>query len=581
MLLALLGQAQTGSLPPNVEMLPGIIKVEMGSLYEIDSYIQVRYSMGPVVSLTTSLNLEIHQLEKLQTQILHDPILTQAHKYLLANVTKSSISAARAKLPHTRQTGRNPRGLINFVGSLQHALFGVIDENTLHKRLLEFKNRIDTISHTYDASATTINAIEHNVMLLKQAVQHLDLKINTLHNVSEIEHFAQLSFLVLNVQHKLQTLVLENVHLMQAIIEASKGIVEPTLISPADIKTILQSIKHEDNVTPLFEPMVSPLFYSTLSSYITPQGLSLVIPLKPLSTFKVYELSPFPEVVNGTVEVASIDAHHTILANASMSIITPHKPLLDICDKPTEDIYICMKPIWHVNTNEPSCERAILFDPHLIPELCSFNIFTPTTSPFYLPLGKVTAIYFSTPTRVTITCERRLPSKTIKGTYILPHTCSLRSKFLKLSAARVYKSSYIKTQQSYEPFKWEPQTLSDVGDKLNLTLETMDKLNLLPRAIHETTVDFVYPLVTSLSLFAIGSAVIVFIIKNVRNHINTVEKNVRNHINTVESASKNKYDEFVNTMGACRSLVDARLPTMLTPTDSTSEEQGPKPQEAT
>ena len=563
-LLALLGQVQTGSVPPNVEMLPGVIKVEKGSLYEIDSYIHVRYSLGPVVSLTANIDLGLQQIKKLQTQILQDPILTQTHKHLLANATQDAISAARTKLPHTKQTRRYERGLFNFVGSIQHALFGVIDENTLHDKLIEFKDRIDTISHTYDASATAINAIEHNVRLLKQAIQHLELRVNGSHNISEVNHFAQLSLLVSNVRFKLQTLVWENVHLSQAIAAATKNIVEPTLISPADINTILQSIRLEDNVTPLFEPKVSPLFYATLSSYITPQGLSLVIPLAPRSTFKVYELNPFPEVINGVVELAYIEAHHTILANASMSIITPHRPLLDICKKPTEDTYICMKPIWHVNTNEPSCERAILFDPHLILDLCSFNIFTPTKSPFYLPLGEVTAIYFNTPTRVTITCKHRLPSQTINGPYILPHTCSLRSKVLKLAATRIFKSSYTKMQPSYEPFMWKPQTLSDVGDKLNLTLETMDKLDLLPRVIHETTIDFVYPFIISFFFFAIGSAVVILMIMKVRNNINTVA-----------SADEKRYNEHTNTMEACRKLVDARLPVILTPTDNNSQEQGP------
>ena len=139
-----------------------------------------------------------------------------------------------------QEARRYSRGLFNFVGSIQHALFGVIDENTLHDRLVEFKNRIVTISHTYDASATSINAIEHNVRLLKQAIQHLELKINVSHNISEVDHFAQLSLLVANVRFKLQTLVWENVHLSQAIAAATKGIVEPTLISPTDINTILQ-----------------------------------------------------------------------------------------------------------------------------------------------------------------------------------------------------------------------------------------------------------------------------------------------------------------------------------------------------
>ena len=172
-LLALLDQARTGSVPPNVEMLPGVIKIEKGMVYEIASYIQVRYSLGLMVTLTTNLKLGLQQLETLQTEILQDPTLTQAHKHL-TNTTQNAISATKAKLPHTKQEKRYSRGLFNFVGSIQHALFGVIDENTLHDRLVEFKSRMDTISHTYDASAASMNAIEHNVRLLKQAIQHLE-----------------------------------------------------------------------------------------------------------------------------------------------------------------------------------------------------------------------------------------------------------------------------------------------------------------------------------------------------------------------------------------------------------------------
>ena len=358
----------------------------------------------------------------------------------------------------------------------------------------------------------------------------------------------------------------ENVHLSQAIATATKGIVEPTLISPTDINTILQPIRLKENVTPLFEPGISPLFYATLSAYITPQGLSLIIPLAPRSTFKVYELNPFPEVIQGAVEVAYIDTHHTVLANASMSIITPREPLSDICDKPTTNIYICTKPIWHVNTNEQTCERAILFDPHLIPEICTFSAFTPTTAPFYVPLGEITAIYFSTPTRVTVTCERRLPSETINGTYILPHTCSLRSKHLKLEASRRFTASYTKTQTPYEPFTWEHQSLAKEGDRINLTLETMKTLTFLPYATHETTITFLYPLGVSLSLFIVGSAVAIILSRKWNSR-------VRDHIKTVESAGEENYRDFVRTVEDCRKLTIENLPEKIITVELATESQ--------
>ena len=39
------GKAQTGSLPDNIEALPGLRKVNTGTLYEIDNYVNGRHSV--------------------------------------------------------------------------------------------------------------------------------------------------------------------------------------------------------------------------------------------------------------------------------------------------------------------------------------------------------------------------------------------------------------------------------------------------------------------------------------------------------------------------------------------------------
>ena len=126
---------------------------------------------------------------------------------------------------------------------IQHALFGVIDEYTLDKRLKEFKSRVDTITHSYDASATAINVIQHNIKQMKAAVIQLNHRFANGGETDKLRHFSLVAFFISNVKPKLQILVSERTHIIQAILTAAKGIVEPALISPTDIQGILVMLR--------------------------------------------------------------------------------------------------------------------------------------------------------------------------------------------------------------------------------------------------------------------------------------------------------------------------------------------------
>ena len=146
---------------------------------------------------------------------------------------------------------------MDLVGNIQHALFGVIDEQILNQRLGELNCRIDTITHSYDASATAINTIQHNMCQLKEAITQLDQKAGQEKVTNEQRHFAQLTFFISNVRAKLHVLMSERAHILQAVILAAKGTVEPTLITPLDIQNILQKFKQEGAGQLLFEPGLS------------------------------------------------------------------------------------------------------------------------------------------------------------------------------------------------------------------------------------------------------------------------------------------------------------------------------------
>ena len=158
------------------------------TLYAIDNYMQMIYSLKPIISFTSAINAELRNLELIRTNIKEDPLLSEEHKMMVGNATENAISFARWHTPGNRM--RRKRGLVNFMGNIQHALFRVIDEQMLDKRLNELNSRLDTITHSYDSSATTINTIQHNMYQLKEAVTQLDQKVRQERGTDELKHFA-------------------------------------------------------------------------------------------------------------------------------------------------------------------------------------------------------------------------------------------------------------------------------------------------------------------------------------------------------------------------------------------------------
>ena len=498
-----LARIRAESLPDHIEKLPGVIKVKAGTLYAVEEYMQIKYSLEPLTRFRTDIENELQNIEAVAKTIDEDTVLSRGHKEMLTNATKNIISFAKW---HPAYNIRRKRGLINIVGNIQHELFGIVDDRTLNQRLREFHSRMDTITHSYNASAAAINQIQHNMCQLKEAVIQLDVRVKG-NMTDELSRFSQLTFFISNIRAKLQDLRAQRKHILQAMMEAARGTVSPTLITPLDIQNIIHTFNTETTKQTLFTPNLSPLFYASLSSYITPNGLSIVVPLKPAGPFTVHKLYPFPTEVNGVVKFATVKAEETVLTNASGALIIPHKPLNKMCRQPTENIFICVKPIWHISINSPSCERTIIFTPELIQETCTYNGLNTSDTPYFVPLGDITAIYFSTPTRVTTTCAHRNPTRTIQGTYILPNTCAITSKHLTLPASRSFDSSYRLWPSVWYPFTLKPTETLGREQNLNISWESMKQLDLVPGMVQNAAVDYVYPVGVSFLFLAVGTLV--------------------------------------------------------------------------
>ena len=203
-----LGRIRAESLPDHIEKLPGLIKVNAGTLYAVEEYIQVKYSLEPLTRFKMDIENELRNIETVAKTINEDPILSSGHKELLTNATKNIISFAKW---HPAYNIRKKRGLVNIVGNIQHELFGVVDERTLNHRLQELHSRMDTITHSYNASAAAINEIQHNMCQLKEAVTQLDMRVKG-NMTDELSRFSQLTFFISNVKAKLQDLRAQRKH---------------------------------------------------------------------------------------------------------------------------------------------------------------------------------------------------------------------------------------------------------------------------------------------------------------------------------------------------------------------------------
>ena len=481
-------------LPPDVQLLPGAVLVNHGEVYPILDFVEVQYKIDPLLALNDNLVSELKSIQAFQALVDSDTVLTPAHKSLLRSSIISTIQHATTVIPH--QKTRHARGLINFIGNLQHTLFGVIDEATLEGRLQQYDRKLSAVAHSVESSATSVNTLQKNVELLRNSVQQLNLQSANLDDLSETQRFAQLSFVFTQLQFALQRVTYSANTLQQSILAAGRGVVEPSLISPHEFTLITANLHLDKDAKPLFKPGTTPAFYNTLESFITKKGLSILIPLYPDSIYSLHSVHPFPMPTNTSNMHATLSVAPTIIScTKTQTIIIPTEPITTSCSQPKDGVYICFNPTWHMDINTPTCERAVVADQHMLTTHCTYNRQRNAVTPFFLPLPTLTLIYFYIPTRATISCGHKPQSLTISGTYSLPHTCSIRSKHLNIKASHSFTAAFARLPTKLKPTDFLVPMPNSKHFNLNLTLHPMDPLStnpILPPSSH--LVDYIYPL---------------------------------------------------------------------------------------
>ena len=274
------GMMDSPHLPEHIHAVPGAIVEDLGTVYPVTNQVVVHISLFPLHKLSTFATNKLHLLKNWSRRLGDDPRLTD-YQISMGVALNSTIAQLESFVKPPPQH-RYRRGLVDFIGVMAHGLFGLVDEATLTDKLKEYRADLNTVVHSFNASAHAINALNDNVNRLSTAYDTMQSSLmKTLEVASNNNQAAlEMAFNMVQVQMAFGNTLKSCSDLMSALVLAARGIVLPTLISPHDIKAILKDLAAE-SLTPLFPLSRRALFYSNLKSYLTEQGVSLVIPLYP------------------------------------------------------------------------------------------------------------------------------------------------------------------------------------------------------------------------------------------------------------------------------------------------------------
>ena len=229
---------------------------------------------------------------------------------LLKEITGQQIGGKRKK-----------RGVFNFIGELSKVLFGTMDEEDARYyneqiKLFEqnsedvnslLKQQLSVVKSSLGAVNNTLVDVAYNENLLKEGVRKVTeymniLKSETNANVNLVSAKIEVEGHIMRVNSAMNALQRNLDMLIDSVIHAQKGVLQPQIISPAILmESLIKSAVAFPKDTTLPFPMSKDsthllLRLCELQAYIRNGVLGYVIllPLVNRGTFDIYKLIPIP-----------------------------------------------------------------------------------------------------------------------------------------------------------------------------------------------------------------------------------------------------------------------------------------------
>lgn len=290
----------------------------------------------------------------------------------------NTIDENHLLLSHKKRQ-RNKRAPLEFVGSLFHILFGVMDADDRESMEANMKNVLENqhnlkylaekqtsvVEATLNVLKKTTDEINGQFKELNEKVQNISQMLNTDYSLFKkaMDFFAvadQLSSLFTEVEH-IQARVIG------LLIDINHGKVNPNLVRPNQLQAEVMKIK-DQLPKGLRLPGEKDNVLQAIYKVMTAHGLlveeklviDVQIPLVEKSSAEIFRVVPLPMVRNGTAMVAALrqqflaynyemDAYHLL-----------SQSLMNQCQLTGEDEFLCRGNWAWEDANDHSCELAAL-----------------------------------------------------------------------------------------------------------------------------------------------------------------------------------------------------------------------------
>lgn len=339
------------------------------------------------------------------------------------------------------EPNRRKRAVLEFVGQITKILFGTLDSddaqyfttkiNELEDDTKDFlriaKEQMLVIKSTLTSFNSTIRDINKNEKLLKEGLFKLNDHVNKITNelYSETQLLAMMTEHILQIERSIDRISEFFKLIIDAIVHAKDGTLQPQLITPNKIRNMMSS---EQPITGLDYPVNLPSH--ELMKLITPhiflQGKYLVyvlyVPLLLPEQFQVFKMIPFPTPgqegrINKYIYTES-SKDYIIIDTLRQKYAKISQYQLDKCFKINELKFVCKEttPILNFKAGE-DCEATLVHpSTTMVPGSCTQRMVQIDNTLWIKLLGNEWLHITPTPEIFTYVCGNDPPqSQTIYG----------------------------------------------------------------------------------------------------------------------------------------------------------------------
>lgn len=360
---------------------------------------------------------------------------------------------------------RQKRGLINAIGSMQHTLFGVLDEEFAK----EYERQILTLNTNSDHMLKLISKqtliADATTNIIKKEKKDIDLQLelfkNQLTAMNENTHASHLFITAaLRILIQLTTYQLTQNALLGLVLDTQNGKLNPLLLTPNQFVEQITFIQGHISPTMRIPGYDSRSDLAILYKIISTKArvmenmiiIEIGIPLVTREQFQIFHILPLPTLHKRISIIPTTPYLAITLDRNKYWLINDGE--INSCILLQERKYICntRTTMYTSNSGVARCEVSLLLHKEELDSSCKIKLATPKKEITWIPLRAKNnwIIQSSSPQIFDVICGDKLTELHINGTAILKifQRCKIRHAATIISAHEIINSN---TSTSFMP----------------------------------------------------------------------------------------------------------------------------------